>query len=74
MPKPQHFLTYLHHTQLDKYIWYDSSESDKPITETATYTTKETNVHECSEIQTHHPSNQAATDLCLRPHGHCYQL
>ena len=27
MPKPQHFLRYLHHTQLDKYIWYDSSET-----------------------------------------------
>jgi len=27
MPRPQHFLRYLDHTQLDKYIWYDSSET-----------------------------------------------
>ena len=29
IPRPQHFLRYLDQTQLDKYIWYDSSE---PVT------------------------------------------
>jgi len=27
MAMPRYFLRYLHHTQLDKYIWYDSSET-----------------------------------------------
>jgi hypothetical protein len=32
--------------------------------------TKETNVHAVSGIQTRDLSNRAASDLCVRPHGH----
>jgi len=31
---------------------------------------EETNIHELSRIRTPNPSNQAFTDLRLRPHGH----
>jgi hypothetical protein len=31
-------------------------------------------MHALSRIRTRHPSNQAAEDLRLRPHGHRYQF
>ena len=37
--------------------------SDKPIMETATYITQETNVYKCSKIQTHDLSNRAARTM-----------
>jgi len=54
--------------------------SDQPTAQAASYTTKptqqtqETNIHALSMIQTHDHSNQAATDQCLRLHGHQDQL
>jgi hypothetical protein len=50
--------------------------SDLPLSETSTYTgqhnieTQETNIHALSGIRTLDPSNQAAADLRLRPHGY----
>ena len=46
---------------------------DKPVAEVASYTTcykHEVNICALSRIWTHDPSNQAAADLCLRPHVH----
>jgi len=42
--------------------------SVQPDTETSAvqYTTLKTDIHAPSWIQTHNPSNQVATDLCLR--------
>jgi len=42
---------------------------DHLFAEAATCTTQETNVHDPSGIRTRDPSNQADTDLRLRPHG-----
>jgi hypothetical protein len=50
--------------------------SDQPVAEASTYTgqhnieTQETNVNALSGIQTRDPSNQAAVDLRLSPHGY----
>ena len=51
--------------------------SDQPTAEAASYTTQqiqETNIHALSRIQTCNHSKQAATDQCLRLHGHQDQL
>jgi hypothetical protein len=39
-----------------------------------TQQTTETNIHALSGIQTCDPSNQAAEDICLRPHGYAVIL
>jgi hypothetical protein len=47
--------------------------SDQPTTEAASNTTQQsqqTNIYALSMIQTHNCSHQAATDQCLRLHGH----
>jgi hypothetical protein len=58
------------HTHQVGLLW----TSDKLVAEAATYTThnkhKKANIHAISVIRTRDPSNQAAADLRLRPHGH----
>jgi len=58
------------HTHLVGLLW----TGDQPITE-ATYVhntqqTQETNIHALIKFQTCDPSDQAAPNLCNRPHGH----
>jgi len=57
------FLRFLDHTQLDKHIWYDSSETVISLSQTMLRTQHETNIHACSGIQTHDCSNQVATAI-----------
>ena len=40
----------------------------------ATHQKQETNVHDLSEIRTPEPSNQAVSDVRVRPHGRWYGL
>ena len=59
------------HTIIETHRVWLLLNSDKPITQTVTYTTQEMNVHACTGIQTCDPSNQVAADLLLRSHGQC---
>jgi len=50
----------------DRTLW----RSVQPFVDAATYTTSTmTKLHALSGIQTRNPSNRAAADLHLRPHG-----
>jgi len=61
------------HTQLVRLLW----KSDQPVAEDWSYTTHnehKTNNHAHSGFETHDPSNRAAANLRLRPHGHWDRL
>jgi hypothetical protein len=66
-----HTITHAHtHIYPVGLLW----TNDQPIAEAATYVntqhTQETNILSLLRIRTRDPSNQAASDLLLGPHGH----
>jgi len=68
-------LTFLDHTQLDKHAIGLFWTSDRRVVKAATYTKEGTNIYKCPQRDLNTLSQQqAATDLCLRRHGHWHRL
>ena len=66
---------YEYHTQLEKHAFgsthlNECSARRRGCNLQNTQQTQEKNIHALREIQTRDPSNRAASDLRLKPHGH----